>query len=162
MSKGKYEANTVSASENASALGTKQRWAGRLISGAAVAFLLMDGTIKLVPVAAVSATLSELGYPTTLGFERGLGALGLACTLLYAVPRTSILGAVLLTGYLGGAMSAQLRVGNPLFSHLLFGGYLGLAVWGGLWLRLPAVRSLLPINVGDRVAVGSNPAAISR
>jgi hypothetical protein len=130
----------------------RQLWAGRVISGLVIAFLLMDGVIKLVPIPAVSATLAQLGYPTSPEFERGLGMLGLACTLLYAWPRTSVLGAVLLTGYLGGAMSAQLRVDNPLFSHLLFGAYLGVAAWAGLWLRMPSLRAILsfsPMSVGN-------------
>lgn len=131
----------------------KLRWAGRALSAAAVAFLLVDGVIKLIPISAVSETLSQLGFPTTPGFERGLGCVGLACTVVYAIPRTTVLGAILLTGYLGGAMSAQLRVGNPVFSHLLFGAYLGVAVWGGLWLRMPAIRLILPIARKDQLAV---------
>jgi hypothetical protein len=125
----------------------KQVWTGRILSGLVIAFLLMDSVIKLVPIAAVSETLSQLGYPTSPDFERGLGMLGLACTLLYAWRPTSVLGAVLLTGYLGGAMSAQLRVGNPMFSHLLFGAYLGLAAWAGLWLRIPALRAIFPLRL---------------
>ena len=73
-----------------------------------------------------------------------LGLLVLVCTLLYAVPRTAVLGAILLTGLFGGAMATHLRVGSPLFSHLLFGLYLGLMLWGGLWLRDGRLRSLLP------------------
>jgi hypothetical protein len=137
-----------------------QLWTGRVLSGLAVAFLVMDSVIKLVPIQAVSQTLSQLGYPTSLEFERGLGMLGLACVLFYAWPRTSVLGAVLLTGYLGGAMSAQLRVGNPVFSHLLFGSYLGLAIWAGLWLRMPALRTILPLRpIGANHGAGEVPAA---
>ena len=80
-------------------------------------------------------------------FERNAGAkprvITLACTVLYAIPPTSILGAILLTGYLGGAMASHLRIGSPLFSHILFGFYLGLMVWGGLWLRDRNLRTLL-------------------
>ena len=77
-----------------------------------------------------------------------LGVLTLACTLLYAIPRTSILGAILLTGYLGGAMATHLRAESPLFSHLLFGLYLGLMAWGGLYLRDPIVRAIIPLRRG--------------
>ncbi len=124
-------------------LPSAQVWIGRCLSGLLILFLLADGLVKLVPIPAVSETLSQLGYPTTVGFERGLGVLMLLCTLLYAVPQTEALGAVLLTGYLGGAIASQLRIGNPVFSHLLFGVYLGVAAWAGLWLRSRKVRALL-------------------
>ena len=80
---------------------------------------------------------------------RGLGVLGLTCTLLYAWPRTAVLGAILLTGYFGGAIATHLRAGSPIFSHLLFGFYLGLMVWGGLYLRDPRIRRLLPSAMTD-------------
>ena len=85
-----------------------------------------------------------------LWFERNvcanLGVITVACTVLYAIPPTSILGAILLTGYLGGAMASHLRIGSPLFSHTLFGFYLGLMVWGGLWLRDRSLRALIPFR----------------
>src|SRR5688572_30604516 len=87
----------------------KMLWAGRILSGLVVLFLVFDGTIKLVPLAPVIESMAQLGYPA--GLERGLGVLTLACGLLYAVPRTSVLGAVLLTGLLGGAIATHLRVG---------------------------------------------------
>ena len=105
--------------------------------------MLFDGIIKLVPLDIVMQTNAQLGYPDSVNLARGLGVLGLACTALYAFPRTSVLGAILLTGYLGGAIATQLRVGSPIFSHLLFGVYLGLMVWGGLYLRDVRVRSLI-------------------
>ena len=77
---------------------------------------------------------------------RSLGIITLVCTVLYAVPPTSILGAILLTGYLGGAMASHVRIGSPLFSHILFGFYLGLMVWGGLWLRDRNLRALMPFR----------------
>ena len=77
---------------------------------------------------------------------RALGAITVACTVLYAIPPTSILGAILLTGYLGGAMASHVRIGSPLFSHTLFGLYLGLMVWGGLWLRDRSLRALIPFR----------------
>jgi len=87
----------------------------------------------------------------SLGFAgaataRGLGVLLLACTLLYAVPRTAVLGAILLTGYLGGAVATHLRVGDPLFSHVLFGVYMGVALWLGLYLRDARLRALVPLR----------------
>jgi hypothetical protein len=110
-------------------------WSGRVLSGLAVAFMLFDGGIKLVPLSVVTETMAQIGWPATQEMARGLGILALLCTAFYAVPRTSLIGAILLTGYLGGAIATQLRIGAPLFSHILFGVYLGLIVWGGLVLR---------------------------
>ncbi|OYU89698.1 MAG: hypothetical protein CFE29_11590 [Bradyrhizobiaceae bacterium PARB1] len=121
-------------------------WIGRILSGLVIAFLLMDGGIKLVPIKEVTETLQQLGYSGSLGQARLLGILTLGCALLYAVPRTSVLGAILLTGLLGGAMATHLRVDSPLFTHLLFGLYIGLMAWGGLYLRDPALRALMPIR----------------
>ena len=95
------------------------------LSGLVILFMLFDGGIKLVPLGIVVETTAQLGYPATETFARGLGILGLACTALYAFPRTSVLGAILLTGYLGGATASHLRVDSPIFTHLLFGAYLG-------------------------------------
>lgn len=86
----------------------------------------------------------QLGYPASV--LPGLGILLLACTLLYAIPRTSVVGAVLLTGYLGGAAATQVRVGNPLFTHVLFPTYFAALVWGGLFLRDRRVRNLVSTN----------------
>jgi hypothetical protein len=118
-------------------------WGGRVLSGLAVAFMLFDGGIKLVPLSVVTETMGQIGWPATPEMARGLGILALLCTALYAVPRTSLIGAILLTGYLGGAIATQLRIGAPLFSHILFGVYLGVIVWGGLVLRNGRVRALL-------------------
>ena len=118
-------------------------WTGRLLSGLAAAFLLMDAGMKLVPLAPVLSTMRDLGFEPTVGLARGLGILLLICTLLYVIPRTALLGMVLLTGYLGGAIAIQLRAGNPVFSHLLFGAYLGVMLWAGLLLRLRTLRALL-------------------
>lgn len=120
------------------------RWTGRALSALVVAFLLLDGAIKLVPLQVVIDTLVQLGYPPDAGIARTIGALTLACALLYAWPRTALLGAVLLTGLLGGAMATHLRAGSPIATHLLFGLYLGVAAWAGLWLRDPRVRAALP------------------
>ncbi|WP_312360416.1 DoxX family protein [Ensifer sp.] len=119
---------------------------GRVLSGLVVAFLAFDGAIKLVPLDVVTETLSVLGYPADVGLARLLGVLTLLCALLYAIPRTSVLGAILLTGYLGGAMATHLRADSPLFTHILFGFYLGVIAWAGLWLRDRRVRALIPFK----------------
>jgi hypothetical protein len=118
-------------------------WAGRIVSGLAIAFLLLDAGMKLVPLKPVIDAMRGLGFSGGDSLARGLGILLLACTVLYAVPRTAPLGALLLTGYLGGAIAVQLRAGNPWFSHVLFGGYVGMAIWAGLLLRSWPLRSLL-------------------
>jgi hypothetical protein len=118
-------------------------WVGRVISGLAITFLLLDAAMKLVPLKPVTEAMQGLGFVGSNALARGLGVLLLACTILYAVPKTAPLGALLLTGYLGGAIAVQLRAGNPVFSHILFGGYVGLAVWVGLLLRNSQLRSLL-------------------
>lgn len=117
-------------------------WTGRVISGLVVVFLLVDGAIKLVPIDAVTEASAQLGIPAHLA--RTLGVLTLIGTILYAVPQTSVLGAIVLTGYLGGAIYTHLRVDSPLFTHTLFGVYLGLLIWGGLYLRDRRVRALIP------------------
>jgi hypothetical protein len=126
-------------------------WTGRILSLIAVLFLLMDGAIKLVPIQAVTDSLRELGYPASDSFARLLGVLTIVCTLLYAWSRTALLGAVLLTGLMGGAIASHLRLGDPLFSHTLFGVWLGLFLWAGLWLREPRLRRLMPMaDAGTR------------
>ena len=118
-------------------------WVGRVISGLVIAFLLLDAAMKLVPLKPVIDAMRGLGFSGGDSLARGMGILLLTCTLLYAVPSTAPLGALLLTGYLGGAIAVQLRAGNPWFSHVLFGGYVGIALWAGLLLRSVALRSLL-------------------
>jgi hypothetical protein len=119
---------------------------GWVLSGLVILFLLVDGGMKLVPLDIVNETMGQLGYPPTAELARTLGVLTIVCTLLYAWPQTAVLGAILLTGYLGGAMATHLRVGSPLFTHLFFGLYLGLMIWGGLWLREPRLRALIPLR----------------
>ena len=119
-------------------------WLGRVLSGLVILFLLFDGAIKLVPWPVVTETMDRMGYGSSETLARSLGAITLICTVLYAVPPTSILGAILLTGYLGGAMASHVRISSPLFSHILFGFYLGLMLWGGLWLRHRSLRGLIP------------------
>jgi hypothetical protein len=121
-------------------------WLGRVLSGLVILFLLFDGAIKLVPWPIVTETMDRIGYDSSESLARSLGVITLACTVLYAIPPTSILGAILLTGYLGGAMASHLRIGSPLFSHTLFGLYIGLMVWGGLWLRNRSLRALMPLR----------------
>jgi hypothetical protein len=123
-------------------VSNKALWTGRILSGLVVAFLLLDGAIKLIPLDIVVQTSQELGIPVHLA--RTLGVLTLAGTVLYAMPRTSVLGAILLTGYLGGAIYTHLRAGSPLLTHTFFGIYLGVLIWGGLWLRDDRVRALIP------------------
>lgn len=122
----------------------RKLWTGRILSGLVVAFLVMDAVLKLIKAApAVEATL-QLGYPENTIF--GMGVLLLTCVVLYMIPRTAVLGAILLTGYLGGAVATQVRLGAPLFSHVLFPVYLGLMVWTGLYLVNSRVRGLLPMS----------------
>jgi hypothetical protein len=121
-------------------------WLSRVLSGLVILFLLFDGAIKLVPWPVVTETMDRIGYGSSETLARSLGIITIVCTVLYAVPPTSILGAILLTGYLGGAMASHLRIGSPLFSHILFGFYLGLMLWGGLWLRDRSLRASIPFR----------------
>ena len=119
-------------------------WTSYVMSGLVILFMLFDSIMKFVkPPEVVEGTLA-LGY----GQEHLaiIGILGLISTLLYAFPRTSILGAILLTGYFGGAVATHLRLNNPLFSHTLFTVYFGILTWGGLWLRNRSLRELFPIQ----------------
>jgi len=118
-------------------------WTGRVLSGLTLAFVLMDGAMKLVPIKPVHEAMAGLGFASSDALARGLGLLLIACALLHAWPRTALVGAILMTGYLGGAIAVQLRVGAPLFSHVLFGAYTGLALLTGLLLRSPAARAAL-------------------
>jgi hypothetical protein len=121
-------------------------WTGRALSGLVILFLLMDASMKIAALTIVSESAVMIGWTGDPGFWRAMGLLLLAITALYAWPRTAVLGAILLTGYLGGAVAAHLRMSDPLFSHTLFGVYLGIALWGGLWLRDARIRKLLPIS----------------
>ncbi|MFG3597573.1 DoxX family protein [Bradyrhizobium sp. RDI18] len=125
---------------------TPARWTGRILSGLVILFLMIDGAIKLVPWPVVTETMDRMGYGSSDALMRGLGAITIVCTVLYAIPPTSILGAILLTGYLGGAIASHVRIDSPLLTHTLFGFYLGLMLWGGLWLRDKNLRSLIPLR----------------
>ena len=123
--------------------------AGRVLSGLVILFLLFDAGLKLVsPETAIKYTPPGLGWPLDVPTMTMLATLLLIPTLLYIWPRTAILGAILITGYLGGAIATHVRIGSPLFSHCLFGVYLGLMLWGGLWLRDPRLRALIPLRAG--------------
>ena len=119
-------------------------WTGRVLTALAGLSLLFDGVIKLQPLPIVTDTLVQLGYPASASLARGIGVVTLASTALYLWPRTAVRGAILLTALFGGAIATHLRVGSPIPSHLLFGVYLGLLVWGGLYLRNAHLRALLP------------------
>ena len=116
---------------------------GPVVSGLTAAFLVFDVAGKFAKPAAVVEAFARTGWPVELAST--VGAILLICTALYVIPRTSVLGALLLTGYLGGAVATNLRLENPLFSHTLFPVYFGILIWAGLWLREPRLRSALAI-----------------
>jgi len=123
--------------------------AGRILSGLVILFLLFDAGLKLAsPGTAIKYSPPGLGWPLEAGTMYLLGALLLIPTLLHIWRPTAILGAILITGYLGGAIATHVRINSPLFSHSLFGVYLGLMLWGGMWLRDPRVRALIPVSKG--------------
>jgi DoxX-like protein len=133
-------ASPAAATDNA-AFSRKSIWTGRVLTGLAAAFLAFDATLKLVMVPEAVAGTAELGWPTNV--IQGLGVLQLVLLALYLVPRTAVLGAVLWTGYLGGAIATHLRVGHPWLSHTLFPIYVAVLIWGGLALRDRRARGLL-------------------
>jgi hypothetical protein len=111
---------------------------GWVMSGLLIAFMIFDTAIKLLDLQVVVDTMNQLGIPPSL--DRTIGAIELVCLALYAIPRTSVLGAILFTAIFGGAITSHMRLGDPLFSHTLFGVYLGLLAWGGLWFRDERIR----------------------
>jgi hypothetical protein len=120
---------------------TKGVWTGRIISALPVLFLVFDSVIKLVVIDPVVSSFAQLGWPVSVAI--GIGTLEIVCLAAYLIPRTSIFGAVLLTGFLGGAVATHLRIGDPLLSHTLFPVYVGTLLWLGLYLRDGRVRALL-------------------
>ena len=116
---------------------------GWVMSGLVIAFLVMDATMKLLALPVVLETSGPLGFAGP-EMARALGVVLIVCTILYAAPQTAVLGAILVTGFLGGAVATHVRVGNPLFSHTLFPIYIAALLWAGLWLREPRLRALLP------------------
>ena len=117
-------------------------WTGFVMSALVVLFLFMDAGMKLAAVQPVLEAGQQIGFPG-VAMARKLGVILLLCTMLYVWPRTSLLGAILVTAFLGGAVATHVRLGNPLFSHVLFGVYLGILLWGGLLLREPRLKALL-------------------
>jgi hypothetical protein len=117
---------------------------GHAVSGLPVAFLIFDTSIHLAKLGVVAEAFERMGYPAALA--RPLGILESACLLLYMVPRTAVLGAVLLTGFLGGAISSHVRIGDPLWSHVLFPVYVAALLWAGLFLRDERVRAMNPFS----------------
>jgi len=118
--------------------------AGLALTGVFTAFMVFDATIKIVKMKIVADTLVPLGYDPEVGFP--IGIVEAVLLAFYLHPKTSILGAVLLTGLLGGAVATHLRVGSPWLSHTLFGVYLGVIAWGGLWLRDRKLRAIFPLK----------------
>jgi hypothetical protein len=136
LSRRKMQSDTVPVSP-------KMLWAGRIASGLPALFLLVDGVMKLVKPAVVVEGTVRLGYPESVILP--LGMVLIACTVVYLIPRTSVLGAILLTGYLGGAVATHVRVGEGLFP-VSFPIVLGVLLWGGLYLRDDRLRALIPLR----------------
>jgi hypothetical protein len=128
----------------AAPVSRKRNWAGAIVTGLPVLFLLFDSVIKLMQIQPVKDSFTQLGYPLSLAPI--IGAIELVCLALYLLPRTSVLGAILLTGYLGGAVATHVRVGSPLLSHVLFPTYIGLLLWTGLYLRESRLCALVPLR----------------
>lgn len=125
-------------------VSTGRLWTGRVIAGLLALFFLVDAAMKFVQPKAVAESFVQSGWP--IAVSSTLGALLLVSTILFLIPRTCILGAILLTGYLGGAVAANLRLQEPLFSHTLFPVYFGVLLWGSLWLREPRLCALVPLR----------------
>jgi hypothetical protein len=136
----------MSAENQSTEVSKKAVWAGRIISALPILFLIMDGVMKLVKPAVVRDATIKLGWPESVIVT--LGVILLTSVVLYLIPPTSFLGAILLTGYLGGAVATQVRVGAPLFSNVLFPTYLGVMLWLGLYLRNGRLRALVPMRSG--------------
>ena len=127
-------------------VSTKRHWAGRIISSLPVLLLLFSGVMKLMKPAPVMQGFARFGYPESLVL--GIGIVDLACTVVYVIPRTSVLGAILLTGYLGGATATQVRIGDPTFFAPIV---LGVLLWAGLFLRDDRLRALIPLRRSNAV-----------
>jgi hypothetical protein len=121
-------------------------WIGRILSGIVIAFFLIDAAMKVPPLQPVVDAMAELGWPNDAGTTRTLAVLMIVPLALYCYRPTSLLGAILMTAYLGGAVATHARLGSPLFTHTLFGVYVGVLAWASLWLRDPQLRAMLPIR----------------
>jgi hypothetical protein len=137
---------TIFSDVHLAAPNRRAAWAGRTLSSLAVLFLTFDAAMKLLELPPAVQGTTQLGYPASVIV--GIGLVQVACLVAYLVPRTSVLGAVLWTGYLGGAVAPHVRVGSPLLSHTLFPVYVAALLWGGLWLREPRLCALLPFRAG--------------
>ena len=120
----------------------KWLWTGRVVTAIAALFMLFDGVIHLMKIPAVTDAFAKMGYSP--GVITPLAIIELLCLILYVIPSTSVTGAILLTGYLGGAVDSNVHAGNPLFSTILFPVYIAALLWGGLYLRNTKLRELIP------------------
>jgi hypothetical protein len=134
---------TASLTASPTTTSNAQLWTGRVLGGLCVLFLVFDAGAKIARLQPVIDGTVQLGYPDAVIVP--LGLVLLASTILYAIPATAVLGAILVTGYLGGAVATHVRVGNPLLTHSLFPVWLGIALWGAWWLRGARLRALLPL-----------------
>jgi hypothetical protein len=132
---------TMDTSIETAPISRARLWTGRIMTGLVALFLAFDCTIKLFVLGPAVQGTAQLGYPVSVVFP--LGLVLAACLALYIIPRTAVFGAVLLTGYLGGAIATHVRVADPLFSHTLFPIYVAVLIWGGLYLRDRRVRALI-------------------
>ncbi|HLV85328.1 MAG TPA: DoxX family protein [Candidatus Sulfotelmatobacter sp.] len=135
--------NSMQGAEQTAANSKAGLWAGRAISSILVLFLVFDGTMKVIKEAHVMAANAEIGYPPNS--IPWIGALLLVCTVVYVIPRLSILGAILLTAYLGGAVATQVRVAHPVFD-CLFPVVFGMLIWAGIFLRDAQLRQMIPVR----------------
>jgi hypothetical protein len=125
-------------------MGSRRVLVGRVLSTLAILFLLFDSSLKVMSTATAVEGTVQLGYPQSTVVV--IGVIQLACVILYAVPRTAVLGAIVLTGYLGGAIATHVRVSSPLLGYTLFPIYIAVLIWGGLFLREDRLRSLVPLR----------------
>jgi hypothetical protein len=130
-------------------MGSTRVLVGRVLSTLAILFLLFDSALKVMKTAPAVEGTVQLGYPENLVVV--IGIIQLICVVLYAVPRTAVLGAIVLTGYLGGAIATHVRVGSPLLGYTLFPTYVAALIWGGLFLREDRLRSLVPLRRSQNV-----------
>jgi len=135
------ETKTETGTTPAHDISRARLWTARIMSGMVIAFMLFDGIGKIAKPAPVTESTLALGFAE--GHLATMGILGILCTILYAVPRTRFLGALLLTGYLGGAVTAHFRIDNPLWTHMLFPVYIAVLAWGAVWLSDRRFRNLL-------------------
>ena len=122
----------------------KTIWVGRILSALAILFLSFDTIVKVLRLPVAIEGTTQLGYPESTVFV--IGVIQLVCLVLYVIPQTSVFGAILFTGYLGGAIATHLRIGSPLFTHILFPIYVAALIWGGLYAREPRLRAMVPIR----------------